>query len=79
MLKAEEARVQSSCWNRAHPNEPVFVLLGRDASAAVAIRAWILHRLRSGKSTETSPEIVQAREWCEVMERYARAKGKEKL
>lgn len=79
MLKREEAADPNSCWNRAHPDEPVFVFLGRDKSAATAIRAWIHHRLITAKSTEKSPEIIDARRFVEVMEKFAAARGKERL
>jgi hypothetical protein len=77
MIKKLEMSDPESCFNRAHIDEPVFVLLGRDKSAAVAIRAWIFNRLATGKSIELSPEIVEARRFVEVMERYAEARGKE--
>lgn len=78
-IKTEEMSNPNSCLNRAAPDEPVFVLLGRDKSAAVAIRAWIFNRLATGKSSEASPEIREAREFVTTMERYAEARGKERL
>lgn len=76
--KRKEITDRHSCWNRAQDDEPVFVLLGRDKSAAVAIRAWIFNRLATGKSTEASPEIVEAREAAARMEKYAAARSKSK-
>lgn len=69
--KAQTLRDPRSCWNRADDNEPVFVLLGRDKSAAVAIRAWIQHRLISKKSDDTSAEIITARREADEIERFA--------
>jgi hypothetical protein len=37
--------------NRAKDDEMTFVLLGRDAAAPVAIRAWVTERIRLGKNS----------------------------
>jgi hypothetical protein len=41
LLKTSEIENPASCLNKAKPFEMLFVLLGRDAAAPVAIRAWI--------------------------------------
>lgn len=51
MRKKEELSNPNSCMNRARESEMTFVLLGRDAAAPVAIRAWVRERLRLGKNT----------------------------
>lgn len=76
--KQEALQDPNSCWNRALWSEPVFILLGRDKSAAVAIRAWIHHRLISGKSSPSSKEIISARREADEIEKYAEARGKER-
>lgn len=48
MTKRELLADPNSCWNRAADDEPVFVLLGRDVAAPVAISAWIARRLNRG-------------------------------
>ena len=42
--------------------EHLFVLLGRDAAAPFAIRAWVQERIRLGKNTPTDPQITEALE-----------------
>lgn len=60
MKKCDEIRVSTSCLNRAKNSEMLFVLLGRDCAAPVAIRAWIGERLRTGKNTVDDPQILEA-------------------
>lgn len=50
----------NSCWNRAKFDEQVFVLLGRDESAQIAIHAWIKDRIRRGKNSLDDPQIAEA-------------------
>lgn len=40
MMKAAELFNPSSCLNKSQPNEPVFVLVGRDPTAPQTIRLW---------------------------------------
>ncbi len=49
MLKRDELADPTSCLNRARDDEMTFVLLGRDAAAPAAIRAWAEERIRLGK------------------------------
>jgi L-aminopeptidase/D-esterase-like protein len=56
----------------AHPEEMVFVLLGRDAAAPVAIRAWVQERIRLGKNAPTDEQIAEAMQCAEIMEREGR-------
>lgn len=60
MLKARELTDPSSCMSRAKPDEMTFVLLGRDAAAPSAIRAWVEERIRLGKNIYSDPQIVEA-------------------
>ena len=69
MIKSEELSNPQSCMSRAREDEMTFVLLGRDAAAPVAIRAWIAERLRLGKNTIYDPQIYEAIECAERMER----------
>lgn len=68
MLKYEEIVSPGSCWNRATSQERLFVLLGRDKAAPVAIRAWVEERLRLGKNIEGDAQITEALECAEKME-----------
>lgn len=73
MLKKHEIGDPNSCLNRAADDEPVFVLLGRDASAPRAVRQWVLERLKSGKNKHTDHEIVEADELAKRMDAYRNA------
>jgi hypothetical protein len=41
MEKHLETSDPSSCLNKAHPNEPLFVLRGQDRVAAEVVRYWV--------------------------------------
>jgi hypothetical protein len=60
MIRREELSDPHSCLNRAHEDEMLFVLLGRDVAAPVAIRAWIAERIRIGKNKEDDFQIIEA-------------------
>lgn len=40
MIKSDEIGDPTSCLNRSSSNEPLFVLCGRDVSAAHTVRMW---------------------------------------
>jgi hypothetical protein len=61
MLKILEAQDPDSCWNKAQGTELVFVLLGRDPAAPLAIEAWCKERIRLGKNQKGDPQIEEAR------------------
>jgi hypothetical protein len=63
MRKRDELTDPSSCLNRARADEYLFVLLGRDRAAPVAVRAWIEERIRSGKNARADAQIVEAEAW----------------
>lgn len=75
MIKSEELRNPESCLNRAQAHEPLFVLLGRDASAAAAVRAWIADRVAKGKNKPEDPQIKDAEFMAGVMEAYHAARN----
>src|SRR5260370_37891847 len=60
MLKEDEAAAPNSCWNKAATDEMVFVLLGRDPAAMVAICAWVEERIRIGKNARNDAQVVEA-------------------
>jgi hypothetical protein len=55
--------------SRARDDEWTFVLLGRDTAATAAVRAWIKERIRQGKNHPDDPQIVEARQWIEAVEK----------
>lgn len=68
MLKYEELADPDSCINKANENEWVFVLLGRDAAAPYAIRAWAAERIRLGKNRQRDMQICEALAAADSME-----------
>lgn len=72
MIKRDEEKRADSCFNKALPDEWVFVLLGRDAAAPAAIRAWCAERVLIGKNRPEDEQIKEAlyAAWC--MESAAR-------
>jgi hypothetical protein len=67
MRKRDELTDPTSCLNRARADEWLFVLLGRDRAAPVAVRAWIEERIRSGKNARADAQIVEAEKWIEAV------------
>lgn len=68
MRKTDEIIKPKSCFNMAASTEWVFILLGRDKSAPVAIRAWIADRIKRGKNTEKDQQILEAEACAMQME-----------
>lgn len=68
VIKREELTNPNSCMSRAHDEEMTFVLLGRDAAAPVAIRAWMAERIRIGKNKPGDAQILEALQCAESME-----------
>ena len=60
MIKAQELAYPDSCFNKAHTDELIFVLLARDPAAPVAIEAWVNERIRLGKNTADDGQIAEA-------------------
>ena len=72
MRKKDELSKAHTCMQTAHPEEMVFVLLGRDVAAPEAIRAWVAERVRLGKNASGDPQITEALECAATMEREGR-------
>lgn len=72
MKKIDEIRNPNSCLNKAGDFERIFVLLGRDPAAPVAIRAWINARINLRKNTPSDPQITEALEAALLMEKEAK-------
>jgi hypothetical protein len=58
------------CYANAEPDEPMFVLLGRDPLAPELVRAWADARA-SRIDHHTSQKVVEARACADAMERWA--------
>jgi len=68
MIKRDELEDAQSCFNKASDGERLFVLLARDPSAPVAIRAWIADRIRLGKNAPDDDQIREANECATLMD-----------
>src|SRR5258708_35715310 len=72
MRKIDEARDPNSCLNKAGPHEMLFILLGRDPAAPVAIRSWIAERIRLHLNVPSDKQIMSALESALIMEKEAK-------
>lgn len=61
------------CYTNAHPDEPMFVLLGRDPMAGRLVRIWASLREAHG---EDPAKVSEARACAESMDQWARDLGK---
>jgi hypothetical protein len=61
------------CYEAAHPDEPMFVLLGRDRLAASLVRLWAYMRRATG---EDSTKVAEALTCADAMADWARGLGK---
>lgn len=66
------------CHSKANEDEPMFVLLGRDPTAAIIVRIWTKLRCRIMKNitTEELDQLQDAIECADEMEKYAIKEGK---
>lgn len=55
------------CYANAEPNEPMFVLLGRDKHAPALVEAWAMQRENAG---EDPAKVAEARECARSMRRF---------
>ena len=69
MRKQDELTNPAGCMFRARDDEMTFVLLARDVAAPAAIRAWIAERIRLGKNLPDDPQVREAEECAQAMER----------
>ena len=64
------------CYANAEPDEPMFVLLGRDCIGGAAVRLWAQVRRALGESSE---KVQEALVCADAMDAWARSKGKEPM
>lgn len=70
MEKYREQTDENSCWNKAHDDEPIFVLRAKDVAAVDTIRAWIALRIAHGKNTIDDDKIQDCIKLCERMQSW---------
>lgn len=63
------------CYKAAEPDEPMFVLLGRDPAAAAAVILWVKLRQFLGESLD-SPKMQEALACSTALNRWALDHGK---
>ena len=66
------------CYENAHPDEPMFVLLGRDPCAAAVVEFWKRLRVALGQSAAEA-QIEEATICAGTMREWARGAGKAAL
>lgn len=68
------------CYEAAEPDEPMFILLGRDTTAPLAVTVWraIKERLRARGQSDISQEKLEEATTCALgMVEWAKSKGKD--
>lgn len=68
MTKTEELTDPNSCFNKAKPEEQMFVLLGRDKATANTVRYWVNERIVLGLNKPDDPQITGALEFAARLE-----------
>lgn len=66
------------CYANAAPDEPMFVLLGRDRHAEVLVRLWAILRAHDDK-TEDEDKITEAMVCADSMQAWADSLSKRRL
>lgn len=69
------------CYANAEPDEPIFVLLGRDAAAGATVREWIANRRLLYPKDADTQELAkwdEAEQCVAAMNSYYNAYAKEK-
>ncbi len=73
-MSTKNAPGQYDCYAKAEPDEPMFVLLGRDPVAHIVVALWAELRLRMGTD---SAQVNEAMSCASAMAEYAaERKGK---
>ncbi len=61
------------CYKAAAPDEPMFVLLGRDPGAGLLVRLWARIREQRG---EDPAKVAEARAVADQLDAWAKSLGK---
>lgn len=72
MRRKDEFSKAKTCFNNAHSEEMIFVLLGRDSAAPAAIRAWVNERIKQGKNVKGDMQTEEALDCARTMEEEGR-------
>ena len=74
MTKVNEICDNKSCFNKAQPNEFLFILLDRDKAFSTTIRAWVNERIRLGLNCLEDNQIQEAINLANLVERMQKEK-----
>lgn len=69
--KYEELSNPASCFNKAAPDEPIFILRAQDMTAPEAVRFWVHFARLLGMRPE---KLAEAEELAKQMEAWPRRK-----
>ena len=69
-MGTKQAPSQFDCYDKAEPDEPMFILLARDPLAAKLVKEWA--RLRA-QQTGLTPKVIEAHKCAEDMNRWREA------
>lgn len=58
------------CYANAEPDEPMFVLLGRDVCGPEAVRRWVETRISRGKNKLTDAKMQEALDCADAMVKW---------
>lgn len=61
------------CYANAEPDEPMFILLGRDKAAGSTVRKWVQFRIMAGKNEAGDEQTEEAMRCSYAMDEYAKA------
>lgn len=67
------------CYSKAEPDEPMFILLGRDPTASIIVELWreLKKEMKSeGTSASSDDKLEEARQCAAAMEAWAIKQGK---
>lgn len=68
------------CYANAEPDEPMFILLGRDPTASLVVTFWraIKNEMKAQGTSQMSDEKIDEAITCSLeMEKWAKAHGKD--
>ena len=74
MMSTKNRPGDFDCYANAHPDEPIFVLLGRSRLSAGLVRLWAILEQREGDHDQA--KIAEALSCADAMDRWARELGK---
>jgi hypothetical protein len=73
MMGTKNKPAPYDCYANAHPDEPMFTLLGRDKFGASLVRLWALAR---ETDDESQAKLQEARDCADAMAEWCNAVGK---